>query len=212
MVQLFTGTWCPNCPYAEEALYELSQELGDAFYFLEIHIQDELALGSNFEIMNFYGIGSLPSTVFQGQNVIVGANESIIDVFRNAIQNYAEIDASAVLKNLEYELDGPNLSGSVQIELEESVSQENLFLKFSLVEIVSDVLNSAGAPCRQVVKANGEVDLSSLDLNNPVEFSFYTTANMPSDARFYLWLQTIEEPYNEETCKVYNVIEQDLSK
>ena len=35
LVQLFTGTWCPNCPYAEEALYELSQELSDTFYFLD---------------------------------------------------------------------------------------------------------------------------------------------------------------------------------
>ena len=78
LVQLFTGTWCPNCPYGEEALYDLSQELGDSFYFLEVHIQDELALGSNYDLMNFYGIGSLPTAVFQGQTSINGANESVI--------------------------------------------------------------------------------------------------------------------------------------
>ena len=212
LVQLFTGTWCPNCPYAEEALFELSQEMSDTFYFLELHIQDELAIGSNYDIMNYYGVGSLPSAVFQGQNLLVGANENIIDVYRNAIQNFANLDAAASLKNVEYQIDGIYLNGSVQIELEESVLQENLFLKFSLVEIVSDVLNNAGAPCRQVVRANDELELSEIDLNEPVSFSFQTTSHLPSDAKFYLWLQTIEEPYNAETCKVYNIIEQDLSK
>ena len=211
LVQLFTGTWCPNCPYGEDALFDLSQELGDSFYFLEVHIQDELALGSNYDLMNYYGIGSLPTAVFQGQTSINGANENVIDIYRNAIQNFTDLDAAANLKNIEYQIDGVHLNGTVQIGLTEAVSQQNLFLKYSLVEVTSDILNNHGSPCRQVVMANDELDLSTSDLNVPLQFDFQVPVSLPSDAKFYLWLQTVEEPYNEESCKIYNVIEINLT-
>jgi len=35
-------------------------------------------------------------------------------------------------------------------------------------------------------------------------------STVPDDIVLYVWLQTLEDPYNADTCKIYNVIEEDI--
>lgn len=210
IVQLFTGTWCPSCPLVESALHDLKAELGNQFAYIEFHIQDEITIGSNYDYMTYYGVGALPSAIIQGQTVLQTFGDETIDYYRNAISNYANQETDAKLENFSYVHERNSLNCSLEIAIEANIEQENLFLYYSLVEEISDVVNYALEPCAQVTLANGNLDLTSSDLSAPVDFNLDIPLSPPDDINMIIYLQTIEDPYNPETCKAYYVIEENI--
>lgn len=209
LIELGTGIWCSNCPYAEAALHTLKEELGDQFYYIEYHINDALQVSGNLETLSYYGDTTLPVAKFQGQTKLSHNQEATVDYFRNALNIYLAQEAKAFLTNQSVSMTDDILTGEVDISLE-GIETTNLFLKYSLVEKESDKTNFAGENCMQVVLANGSMSLESADLTQPVTYNLDLPGYLPEDIVLYLWLQTLDEPYDEETCKVHNVIEVNL--
>jgi len=122
---------------------------------------------------------------------------------------YLAQEAKAFLTNQSVSMSEDILTGEVDISLE-SIDTTNLFLKYSLVEKESDKTNFAGENCMQVVLASNSMGLESADLTQPITYTLDLPGYLPEDIVLYLWLQTLDEPYDEETCKVHNVIEVNL--
>jgi len=210
LVEVITGTWCSNCHYAEEALAQLKQEYGGDFYYIEYHWNDDLDVGA-IEVIEYYNMSySAPQSMFQGQVKVAGGGGDTYDQYHNTITTFFDQDALAELKNFSYTM-SDTLSGKVTIRKDDSLPIEDLNIKYVLVEKVSSVINPyTGRPCEQVVIAKGMKDIGEEDFSNPISFKLEIPQTVPDDIVLYIWLQTLEDPYNADTCKIYNVIEEDI--
>ncbi len=209
LVEVITGTWCPNCHYAEEALQQLKLEYGDSLYYMDYHWNDVLDVGA-IELIQYYGMNySAPQSMFQGQINVTGGGTETYDQYLNTFTTLVGEDALAQLLDFSYTV-SDTLSGQVTIDNDDTLPLDDLYLKYTLVEKVSSVNGYNGRPCEQVVIAKGMKDISNEDLENPVSFKLEMPPAVPDDIVLYVWVQTIEDPYNADTCKIYNVIEEDI--
>lgn len=211
LVESFTGISCHNCPYAEEALQQLKQEYGDAFYYVEHHWGDVLDIGAT-DLMQYYKMMSdgIPQSMFQGQYKVTGGGSDTYDQYNNTLTVLFDVDALVELKDLSYTIPD-TLFGQVTLDKDDALSLDDLYLKYVLVEKVSRYDNYVGDPCKQVVIAKDKKYIGDEDLSQPVQFSLEMPATVPDDIILYIWVQTLADPYNSDTCKIYNVIEEDIS-
>jgi thiol-disulfide isomerase/thioredoxin len=211
LVELFTGTWCPNCPDCEAELHRLKTNYGDRFYYIEYHIMDELDSG-NSDIMQYYGVSSAPTAIFQGHIKLSGGEAS--EEYEDVLQNLIDLPARGSLRNLLYTIEGDTLYGSVEIELiDNQILTHPLSLQYAIIEETSGTTNYAGEPCRQVVLTRGNCFVQEDDLSAPIAFFLpLTEVQIPNDAELYVWLQTRTDVYNPDLCKVYNVITTEISE
>ena len=210
LVELFTATTCVNCPYADDALKQLKDEYGDQFYYIEYHLGDQLDI-DNDEIYIYYDMTNdgIPQSMFQGQVKVVGGGGDTYDEYNFTLNTFFDQDALAELKNFSYTM-SDTLSGQVTIRKDYSLPMEDLYIKYALIEKVSSVLGYTGRPCEQVVIAKGMKYIGDEDLSNPISFKLGMPSTVPDDIVLYVWLQTLKDPYNADTCKIYNVIEEDI--
>ncbi len=209
LVELILGILCTNCHYADEALKQLKQEYGDDFYYIEYHWNDQLDIGT-IELMEYYNMEYLiPQSMFQGQVKITGGGEDTYNEYHNTIITFFDQEALAELKYFSYTM-SDTLSGQVRIRKDDSIPLNDLYLKYALVEKVSSVLGHSGRPCEQVVIAKGMKFIGDEDFSDPISFKLGMPSTVPDDIVLYVWLQTLEDPYNADTCKIYNVIEEEI--
>lgn len=210
LVELATATWCPSCPYVESALDELKSELGNQFHYIEYHYQDPLEVPGNGEILSYYNISSMPRSIIQGQLSLTQDGNNTKDLYQNAINQFTDEPALAFLNDFEATVVDNQLNGSINLELDQTVSKENLYLRYALVQTQTEYTNYAGEPCKQVVIAHDKTVVSIPDLAGTQQFELALPQPTPDNVKLYFWLQTMEETYDPETCKIYNVIEEEL--
>jgi len=210
LVELFTATTCVNCPNADAALKQLKTEYGDQFYYIEYHWTDELDIGA-INLLEYYNMDySIPQSMFQGQVKVVGGGADTYDQYNFTLSTLVADDALVEIKDFFYAR-SDTLHGQVRIKKNDAVPLENLYLKYVLVEEVSSVVNvHSHKYCEQVVIAKGMKNISNEDLENPVSFKLEMPPAVPDDIVLYIWVQTLADPYNADTCKIYNVIEEDI--
>lgn len=221
IVELFTGQWCPNCPNAEDALHNLRMQYGSRFSYVEYHFNDQLAL-DNSPIFYYPFIGTLPFGIVNGNAQLIYSAPSVEYVqteIENAILPLLQEPILIKLSDVQTTLTDTLLTGSVLIELDPSVSTSNLTLVAVLMENYNDeYLNNHGEPHHNIALKRATFDISTANLENPVEFEIPELADLPQwyinnatglpeDLTLVLWVQIIEPSYNENTCSVYNVIE-----
>ncbi|HEX37328.1 MAG TPA: hypothetical protein ENG70_00465 [Candidatus Cloacimonetes bacterium] len=209
LVEVATATWCPNCHYAEDALKQLKNTYGDQFYYVEYHMGDVLDIG-NYEFFSYYGMDFAPQSMFQGQFKISGGGDDTYAQYHNTLVTLFDVDALAQIEDFSYTF-GDTLQGQVTIDKKDELPTDNMYLKYALVERVSSVVGYTGEPCEQVVIAKGKKYIANEDLSQPVQFSLEMPHTIPDDVVLYLWIQTLENPYNADTCKIYNVIEENIA-
>ncbi len=212
MVILFTGTRCQNCPYSESALEELKEEMPNKFSYAEFHnyFGDPLEIPICDELYGYYQLSGVPQAIFQGQTIYGHFHDETVDTYREAINHYADMEAVAFLDSLTYSIEGNILNGSIKLSFNRQ-DIENLKLNAIVVEKESDVLNYNQQNCRQVVLAYSSTDIQPAD--GYVTFTISDLPEqLPDDSQIIVWLQTMDETYNPETCKVYNVIEEDITQ
>ena len=79
------------------------------------------------------------------------------------------------------------------------------------MEEVSPVVNvHSHKYCEQVAIAKGMKFIGEEDFSNHISFDLELPASVPDDIVLYIWVQTLADPYNSDTCKVYNVLEEDI--
>ncbi len=210
LVELATSLSCINCPYVEEALHNLKQQYGNRLCYVEYHMNDALDIG-NYDFFSYYGMSALPTSVTQGTEMIVGGSAT----------SQAELDAviTPIFKEIPLvhfydftaNLEGEELSGSVIINVDGTVPLTDLYLKFTLIEMENtNYFNSAHQHPLNVIIAKGELSISEHNFDEPVEFALSGLTNLPDDITLVIWVQTLADPYNSDTCKVYNVTEKTI--
>jgi thiol-disulfide isomerase/thioredoxin len=196
MIELFTATWCPNCPYVENALHTLKEEYGSKISYVEYHMFDEYDFG-NSDIANYYGASAFPHTFINGSTELEGGSEESLDIIEEIIQPMLNEVPNLVLSDLNFTVSENGLSGNVKIDTE--LQESNMFLKVVIIE------NENNGYHNIVLKQYSE-DISSEDFSQPIDFSISNVENLPEDATLVLWIQILEPTYN-NNCIVYNVIE-----
>jgi thiol-disulfide isomerase/thioredoxin len=208
LVELFTATWCPNCPYAEDALHNLHEEYGNRFIYFEYHINDALQIPGNSDILNYYGESSLPVTVVNGNALVMsGAGPTIEHTIDSAIQPLLSEQAKAQICLNEMAINNNVLNVQIQMNIQNDVSLSELYLKYVVVEDYDEVnTNVNGDHLHNVVKYKNEISLADYVNQQPLDIIIEAIETYPQDSSIIFWIQTMESPYNESTCQVYNVI------
>jgi len=148
--------------------------------------------------------------MFQGQVKIVGAGADTYDEYNFTLNTFFGQDALAEIKNFSYTI-SDTLYGQISIKKNEAIPLEDLYVKYVLVEEVSSVVNIYSHKyCEQVAIAKGMKFIGDEDFSNPISFKLGLPSTVPDDIVLYIWLQILEDPYNADTCKIYNVIEEDI--
>jgi len=214
LIELFTGNWCVNCPVAEAALHHLKSIYGNRLSYVEYHLYDELQIPESIELQNYYSASSLPSTIIQGTDLIMGTPEGLENLIISYIDPILEQATEVELLELEIEMTRDQLDCSVQINIEPGTDITDYYLKYVLIEDEStEYFNHAHENLRNIAIAADKLSLETQALEQPVEFSLELMNlpyPLPDDIILVVWVQKIVEPYNESTCQVYNVIEKSV--
>ncbi|MCK5051998.1 MAG: hypothetical protein KAS53_09770 [Candidatus Cloacimonetes bacterium] len=225
IVELFTGQWCSNCPSAEEALHNLRMQYGSRFSYVEYHVGDQLA-GDFSDIFGYYpNTGTLPLGIVNGNAHIIYSAPSVEEVqaeIETAITPLLQESLLALLTDVQTNLTDTLLTASVQIELDPSIPTDNLSLVAVLMEDYNeDYPNYHGDPHHNIALKRITVDISTLNLDDPISFEINeldvlpqwymdNATGLPEDLTLVIWVQTLETPYNQNSCAVHNVIEVSL--
>ena len=225
IVELFTGQWCSNCPSAEEALHNLRMQYGSRFSYVEYHVGDLLA-GDFSDIFGYYpNTGTLPLGIVNGNAHIIYSAPSVEEVqaeIETAITPLLQESLLALLTDVQTNLTDTLLTASVQIELDPSIPTDNLSLVAVLMEDYNeDYPNYHGDPHHNIALKRITVDISTLNLDDPISFEINeldvlpqwymdNATGLPEDLTLVIWVQTLETPYNQNSCAVHNVIEVSL--
>jgi len=212
LVELATGLNCSNCPYVEAALHNLKQQYGNRLSYVEYHINDELDIG-NFDFFSYYGMSVLPTSVTQGAVFTVGGSptsQQELDAIISPILNETPL---VQFHDFNTTLEADTLNGSVLLSVDSSVPLADLFLKFVLMENENtNYFNGAHEHPLNVVIAKGQLSITTHNFDEPVEFALLDLSDLPDDITLVIWVQTLADPYNSSTCKVYNVTEKAITQ
>ena len=222
IIELFTGQWCSNCPNAEEALHNLRMQYGSRLSYVEYHVGDQLA-GDFTDIFGYYpNTGTLPLGIVNGNAHIIYSAPSIEEVqteIETAITPLLQEPLLALLTDVQTNLTDTLLIASVQIVIDPSIPTDNLSLVAVLMEDYNEEYpNHHGDPHHNIALKRISVDISTLNLDDPVSFEideldvlpqWYmdNATGLPEDLTLVIWVQTLETPYNQNSCAVHNVIE-----
>lgn len=224
VVELFTGQWCSSCPSAEEALHNLRMQYGSRLSYVEYHIGNDQLAGDFGDIFGYYpNIGTLPFGIVNGNAHIVYSAPSVEEVqagIETAITPLLQEPLSVLLTDVQTDLTDSLLTGSVQVEIDPSISNDNLELVAVLMEDYNEEYpNHHGEPHHNIALKRITVDISAINQTDTVEFviedldvlpTWYEN-ELPEDLTLVLWVQTLETPYNQNSCAVHNVIEISLN-
>ena len=211
LVELFTSTTCTFCPLVEDALHNLRFKYSSRLKYTEYHINDPLDFG-NEDLLSYYHGGFLPFTIIHGNTAIIGASEGIEEQIDAVITPIMNETPTVQLYDLQASLEVDQLTGSVILNVEPSISTSDLYLKFVILEdLNTEYYNFNGDHLHNVVWAREEISLSGSNFDDPIQFAITDLSDLPDDITLIVWVQTLESPYNGNTCKVYNVIEKSLS-
>lgn len=72
----FTATWCGWCHFSYEIFDQLFLEYGDRILHIRYHNQDTIAMPDIKERRDFYKVTGYPTMVFNGNNKIIGADQT----------------------------------------------------------------------------------------------------------------------------------------
>ena len=224
IVELFTAQSCSYCPNAEEALHNLRMQYGSRFSYVEYHIGDQLA--GDTDLFSYYpNNGTLPMGIVNGNADIMYSAPSIEEVqieIETAIIPLLQEQLLISFTNVQTDLSDTLLTGSVQIEIDPSIPTENLTLIAALMEDYNDeYLNNHEEPHYNIVLKRTTFDISALNLDDAIDFEITdlddlpqwymdNATGLPEDLTLVIWVQTLDEPYNQNTCAVYNVVEVSL--
>ncbi|NQV19733.1 MAG: PKD domain-containing protein [Armatimonadetes bacterium] len=207
LVELATGLNCVNCPYVEAALHNLKQQYGNRLSYVDYHINDELDIG-NFDIFSYYGMSVLPTSVTQGTMITVGGSPTSQQQLDAIISPILEETPLVQFHDFNTTLEDDTLNGSVLLSVDGSVPLADLYLKFVLMENENtNYFNGAHEYPKNVVIAKGQHSISAHNFDEPVEFTLPDLSDLPDDITLVIWVQTLADPYNSDTCKIYNVTE-----
>lgn len=190
IIEYFTFLGCPNCPDVEAELHSLQLAYPGQLSYLEYHTSGPLA-GHDDGAYNYYGPFPVPTSVFQGETVVTGSGQDLIDAYFPLVQSLAERDSVFRYTDPYFSIDGQTINGSITLELLSSdLNSEDLVLNYVLIERQSSYNNTQGEPLRNVVLAKGSLDISGASLDEPLDFTLQSDTALPDDSSIVIFAQT----------------------
>ena len=110
MTELFTATWCPNCPYSEDALHELQLKYSSKLIYVEYHAYDELMPTPVLDAYDFYNATAYPSAFFQGENSIEDGHPGMSEEMDTIIEPYYQTSENVSILIKRYSENENNLN------------------------------------------------------------------------------------------------------
>ncbi len=213
LVELATSLSCPNCHYVETALHNLKEQYGNRLCYVEYHLNDPLDIG-NYDFLSYYNLSPyLPTSMTQGTQTIIGGSPTSQDELNALITPILAETPLVQFYDFNATLEADTLNGLVLLNVDSSVPLDDLYLKFVLIEDENtNYLNAAHEYPLNVAIAKGELSISAYNFDEPVEFALPGLSDLPDDITLVIWVQTLADPYNSSTCKVYNVTEKAITQ
>lgn len=203
-VEFATSELCGNCSPASSKLREMWQEHGDQFVFLEYCYGEPMNI--YMDMANYYGITYQPTAIFQGSYKIEGAQ---LEEFENRYQQILAGDPLAFLHVISVEHDSVSAFGSIEYEIEDSISTDDLFLRVALINEEPELYyHNTGDRLHNVIFALEEYEVISSE--GEINFEIEHDENLPEKTEIVFWLQTRTLPYNADECKVYTATKEKL--
>jgi thiol-disulfide isomerase/thioredoxin len=103
VMELFTATWCPNCPTSDAALEKLSEEMGDSLTVIEYHPLtgsplDPFGNSESEARGDFYGVDAWPTLWCDGLTSQIGTS---LDTYKG----YSTLAHNRILLNSPIQMD-----------------------------------------------------------------------------------------------------------
>lgn len=211
LVEVATGTWCVNCPDADEALNHLKSQYPNDMIIVQYQMAPAALHLDNNQLFSWYGISSAPVAVFDGMDKHAGWDESV------TAQNYlnslnAQIgEAAHVLLEPTITNTGTHVEGSVVLTDNGLANWDNCVLKYALLEEQIDAYHDhSGNPLTDTVIGHGSIPVSG-----PGSYNFTLDPYSPlpytpgSDLKVVMWVQRVNPTWSGD-CTVYNSCEIEL--
>lgn len=90
LLEMFTATWCTNCPAADTTIERVSRELGDSAVLVEYHPTsggDPFGFLETANRGNFYGVFAWPTLRVDGIDSLVGTASGLYQTYRAKAAN-----------------------------------------------------------------------------------------------------------------------------
>jgi thiol-disulfide isomerase/thioredoxin len=208
IIEYFTGKFCTNCPQVSAILHQLQETYPNKMSYLSYHISDPMDIG-NYDVYSYYGTPPQPSVVFQGENKIIGDNDTNEQIYNQLIQQISNTDSKIDMTNLNYSITGQMLSGTVRLtKLDMALNINQLNLKYAILDRQSATHTyvPSGAPIHNVVLAKGTKPLNGADLSQPISFDLPFNGTLPTDSYLVIWVQVTPDPFD-SNATIYNGLE-----
>ncbi len=190
IIEYFSFLGCPNCPVVEAELHDLQLQYPSQLSYLEHHVSGPLVVPGD-GTFTYYGSSTVPASVFQGETKLIGSATDILEAYSPLVQSLSNIDTNFEYNNLVFNVDGQNVTGSITLEsLDPEFDYTNLVLNYVIIDKISTYNNTQGIPLKNLVRAKGSLDISMLDLANPVLFTLDSSVAIPDDAALVMFVQT----------------------
>lgn len=202
-VEYGTAESCGNCPPASAMLHEMGLEHGGQFIYVSYCAGEPMDIYIDFA--SYYNEMAQPVTIFGGKYKVVGASSEDLDEFGQRYNQILAGTPEAFLNNISWTDNGEMIDGTVDVDLQ-GIQTANLYLRAALVDERPELFYvSGGARIYNVLFALGEEEISdSGTAEFRISYDLPSYANeMPAHTKLVLWLQTREQTYNPDTCKVH---------
>ncbi|MDP2173631.1 MAG: hypothetical protein Q8M98_01010 [Candidatus Cloacimonadaceae bacterium] len=206
ILEYFSFLGCPNCPVVDALLHDLQAQYPNQLSYLEYHISGPATVpGDN--TFAYYGYSSVPAVVFQGQSKLVGSNPDVLDLYQPLIASLIEIDSPMSYQDIGYSIIGQTINGSVRvIPLSNDFGFAQTYLTYVLIDRVSTYNNVLGIPLKNLVLAKGSIDISTYNIELPIDFTLVSSKPIPDDASLVIYVQRKPSPFANDAV-IYSGVE-----
>ncbi len=201
IAEYFTFVGCSNCPPVAQKLKDLAQAHSN-FIFLEHHTAPPYFVQGN-DTYTYYGHPSIPSVVFQGQNLVSGNSDDALASYDVLMDQYTEESAAFEYTIEDLSISDETLSAKVVFSSEDGIDFEDMYLNYVVVaNEVSNPFNPAEI-FNNVVRGIGRESITANDMNKPIDISVELPANMPSDGKLLIYIQKRPEGFD-SNARIYS--------
>ena len=135
VVELFTGTWCGYCPYAELGLHEMHNEFPETLAAIAWHVTDDFTIPAVPARHAWYKNEGCPTTWFDGKVKLTGGStpsnySRYLPVFEQRMSTPVNFRINMELSHI----NASDYKAKVSFEILEGVNTENLSAFIALTE------------------------------------------------------------------------------
>jgi len=188
IVEYVTNVGCSYCPAVENVLHNLSSQFGEDFIYLTHQLSGPVAFSD--PLYAYYNAFSAPVSIIQGKHKLVGGTQDILDQYTPTVQSELDLLSQMDYRVINATVEEKNISGSVKLTpLSASFNQEELILNLVVIDLVSTAVNAEGEHLTNVVIGRKRIDISTVDLSDPVDFDMDANIIIPEDAALVVFAQ-----------------------